>query len=84
MVGLFVACVDQTNPSVGLPQISEGLGFAGEHFALTSRWALTIFLIGCAPANILGGIFAGRMDPKPVVIACFIIWSIATIVVGAL
>jgi MFS family permease len=82
MVGLFVAYLDRTNLSVGLPQISRDLGFAGEHFAVTSSWALTIFLIGYALANILGGILTRRMDPKPVVIACFIVWSLATIMVG--
>src|SRR5271166_3970373 len=74
MIGLFVAYLDRTNLSVGLPQISKDLGFAGEHFAVTSSWALTIFLIGYALANILGGILTRRMDPKPVVITCFIIW----------
>jgi MFS family permease len=82
MVGLFVAYLDRTNLSVGLPQISRDLGFAGEHFAVTSSWALTIFLIGYALANILGGILTRRMDPKPVVIACFLVWSLATIMVG--
>lgn len=82
MAGLFVAYLDRTNLSVGLPQISLDLGFAGEHFAVTSSWALTIFLIGYALANILGGILTRRMDPKPVVVGCFVIWSAATIVVG--
>jgi MFS family permease len=82
MVGLFVAYLDRTNLSVGLPQISRDLGFAGDHFAVTSSWALTIFLIGYAVANILGGILTRRMDPKPVVITCFIVWSLATILVG--
>ena len=82
MTGLFVAYLDRTNLSVGLPQISRDLGFAGDHFAVTSSWALTIFLIGYALANILGGILTRRMDPKPVVIACFLVWSVATILVG--
>jgi MFS family permease len=80
--GLFVAYLDRTNLSVAMPQLSRDLGFAGEHFAVTASWALTIFLIGYALANILGGIVTRRMDPKTVVIWCFAIWSAATLVVG--
>jgi MFS family permease len=82
MAGLFVAYLDRTNLSVSLPQLSKDMGFAGDRFAVTSSWALTIFLIGYALANILGGIVTRRMDPKPVVISCFAIWSIGTVVVG--
>jgi MFS family permease len=82
LVGLFVAYLDRSNLSVGLPELSKDLGFAGEHFAATSSWALTIFLIGYALANILGGMLTRRMDPKPVVLACVVIWSVATIVIG--
>lgn len=82
LVGLFVAYLDRSNLSVGLPELSKDLGFAGEHFAVTSSWALTIFLIGYALANILGGFMTTRYDPKPVVIWCVAIWSIATVVVG--
>jgi MFS family permease len=82
LIGLFVAYLDRTNLSVSLPQLSKDMGFAGDSFAVTSSWALTIFLIGYALANILGGIVTRRTDPKPVVIWCFAIWSIATIVVG--
>nr|WP_294509108.1 MFS transporter [uncultured Rhodopila sp.] len=80
--GLFVAYLDRTNLSVAMPQLSRDLGFAGEHFAVTASWTLTIFLIGYALANILGGIVTRRMDPKTVVIWCFAIWSAATLVVG--
>jgi MFS family permease len=80
--GLFVAYLDRTNLSVAMPQLSKDLGFAGEHFAVTASWTLTIFLIGYALANILGGIVTRRMDPKTVVIWCFAIWSAATLVVG--
>ncbi len=82
LVGLFVAYLDRTNLSVSITQVSRDMGFAGEGFAVTSSWALTIFLIGYAVANIFGGFVTRRMDPKPVVIACFALWSVATIVVG--
>ncbi len=82
LVGLFVAYLDRTNLSVSLPQLSKDMGFAGEGFAVTSSWALTIFLIGYALANILGGFATRRFDPKSVVIACFALWSLATVVVG--
>ena len=81
-IGLFVAYLDRTNLSVAMPQLSQDLGFAGTNFAVTASWALTTFLIGYALANILGGIFTRNMDPKAVVIWCFAIWSVATIVVG--
>jgi MFS family permease len=48
MVGLFVAYFDRTNLSVSLPQLSRDMGFAGDSFAVTSSWALTIFLMGYA------------------------------------
>jgi MFS family permease len=82
LIGLFVAYLDRTNLSVAMPQLSKDLGFAGESFAVTSSWALTIFLIGYAFANIFGGVFTQKLDPKPVVVWCFAIWSVATIVVG--
>ena len=81
-LGLFVAMLDRTNLSVALPQLSKDLGFAGDNFAVTASWALTTFLIGYALANILGGILTRNMDPKVVVIWCFAIWSLATLVVG--
>jgi MFS family permease len=82
LVGLFVAYLDRTNLSVAMPQLSKELGFAGGDFAVTSSWALTIFLIGYAFANIFGGLLTQRLDPKPVVIWCFAVWSIATVIVG--
>lgn len=82
MTGLFVAYLDRTNLSVGLPALSRDLGFAGPHFAVTSSWALTIFLIGYAVANIAGGILTRRQDPKTVVIWSFALWSLATVAVG--
>jgi MFS family permease len=83
MAGLFVAYLDRTNLSVAIPAVSRDLGFAGDRFAMTSSWALTIFLIGYAVANILGGIFTRRFDPKTVVVWTFALWSVATMVVGA-
>jgi MFS family permease len=82
LIGLFVAYIDRTNLSVALPQLSMDLGFAGEGFAGTNSLALTIFLIGYAVANVLGGFLTRRIDPKTVVIVCFGSWSIATIIVG--
>src|SRR6516162_4634098 len=82
LVGLFVAYLDRTNLSVALPQLSKDLGFAGEGFATTSSLALTIFLIGYAFANVFGGIFTYRLDPKKVVVVTFLFWSLATVVVG--
>jgi len=82
MIGLFVAYLDRTNLSVGLPGVARDLGFAGARFAEISSWALTIFLIGYAIANILGGVLTRKHDPKWVVIACVTIWSIATLMVG--
>jgi predicted MFS family arabinose efflux permease len=82
LIGLFVAYLDRSNLSVALPAMSQDLGFAGEHFAVISSWALTIFLIGYALANIAGGVLTRHLDPKTVVIACFATWSVATMFVG--
>jgi MFS family permease len=82
LVGLFVAYLDRTNLSVALPQLSKDMGFAGPGFAATSSLALTIFLIGYAFANVFGGIFTYRIDPKQIVIWTFLLWSVATVVVG--
>src|ERR1700742_1402073 len=81
-VGLFVAYIDRTNLSVALPKLSSDLGFGGANFALMKSFALTIFLIGYACANVLGGFITRRFDPKTVVICCFAVWAIATILVG--
>ena len=81
-VGLFVAYLDRTNLSVALPSLSRDLGFAGDRFATVSSWALTTFLIGYALANVLGGVLTRHFDPKPIVIWCVAIWSVATVCVG--
>jgi MFS family permease len=83
MFGLFVSYLDRNVLSVSITQVSHDLGFSGAHFAMTSSLALTIFLMGYAVANILGGFLTRGMDPKWVVINCFLLWSIATIVAGA-
>ncbi len=82
LVGLFVAYLDRINLSVALPSLSEELGFTGSKFAVTSSWALTTFLIGYAGANIFGGIFTRRVDPKWVVISLMAIWSLTTFLTG--
>lgn len=82
MAGLFVAYLDRTNLSVALPALSRDFGFAGPRFAITSSWALTIFLIGYAVANVAGGVLTRRRDPKTVVVWCFAVWSAATVLIG--
>jgi MFS family permease len=82
LVGLFVAYLDRTNLSVAIPSVARDMGFAGERFPIVSSWALTIFLIGYALANVFGGMATWRLDPKPVVIWCFAIWSLATVLMG--
>jgi len=82
MLGLFVAYLDRTNLSVAIQSVARDMGFAGDRFPVVSSWALTIFLIGYALANIFGGIATRGLDPKPVVIWCFAIWSLATVIVG--
>jgi len=82
LAGLFVAYLDRTNLSVSITQVSQDMGFTGDRFAVTSSWALTTFLIGYALANIFGGFVTRKLDPKPVVIFCFALWSAGTILVG--
>lgn len=82
LIGLCVAYLDRTTLSVGLPSMAKDFGFAGAGFAVTASMALTIFLVGYALANVLGGFLTYRRDPKRVVIWCFAIWSLVTVVVG--
>ena len=82
LLGLFVAQLDRSNLSVALPQISKDMGFGGDRFAVTSSLALTTFLMGYGFANILGGVLTRHMDPKPVVMWCFGLWSVATVAVA--
>lgn len=78
MLGLFVAYIDRSNLSVTLPTITSELSIDG----LMASIVLTVFLIGYAFSNILGGVFTQRFDPKKVVIWMVLIWSIATVFVG--
>jgi MFS family permease len=82
LLGLFVAYLDRTALSVALPSVAEDMGFSGAQMAITSSWALTAFLIGYAIANVLGGIFTRKWDPKHVAIWTFALWSVATVFVG--
>ena len=82
MVGLFVAYLDRINLSIALPSLSRELEFTGSRFAIVSSWVLTTFLIGYAGANIFGGIFTRRAEPKWVVISLLAVWSIATLLTG--
>jgi MFS family permease len=82
LIGLFVAYLDRSNLSVGLPALSRDLGFAGDNFAATASLSLTIFLVGYAFSNILGGILTRGIEPKKIVIWTFGIWSVATVFVG--
>lgn len=82
MLGLFVAFLDRINLSVALPQLSKDMGFAGDRFALTSSWALSIFLVGYSVANLAGGIATRHLDPKVIAIWSVIIWSVATVAIA--
>jgi MFS family permease len=82
MFGLFVAYLDRSNLSVGLPAIAKELGFDGPSFSVTSSLALTMFLVGYAFANVFGGMLTQRFDPKWTAIVMIAIWSIATIMTG--
>jgi MFS family permease len=82
MLGLFIAYMDRTNLSVGLPAISQEFGFTGVDFAVTSSLVLTTFLIGYAFSNVFGGIWMQRFDPKWVVVWMMAIWSISTLLTG--
>ncbi|TKI05178.1 MFS transporter [Martelella alba] len=82
MLGMFVSYIDRTNLSVSLPSVAHDLGFGGASFATVSGWVLTAFLIGYIFANIFGGIFTSRSDPKKVAIMMMGLWSLSTLVTG--
>jgi MFS family permease len=82
LTGLFVAYLDRTNLSVALPSVAQDLGFSGARFPLMSSWVLTIFLIGYALANVVGGVATRKLEPKTVMMASFAIWSTATLFAG--
>jgi MFS family permease len=81
-LGLFVAYLDRTALSVAIPAVSKEFNFAGANFSTVSSWLLTIFLIGYAFSQILGGIYTRGIDPKKVAIVTFATWSIATAYIG--
>jgi MFS family permease len=82
MFGLFFAYLDRSTLSVALTSISKDLGFAGANYAVTSSWVLTAFLIGYAFANVLGGVFTAKFDPKKVAIAMLTFFSVSTLLCG--
>lgn len=82
MLGMFISYIDRTNLSVTLKEVAQELGFAGADFATTSSLVLTAFLLGYIIANICGGIFTTRFDPKKIAIAMMALWSAATLATG--
>ncbi|WP_213991099.1 MFS transporter [Sodalis sp. dw_96] len=82
MLGMFVSYIDRTNLSVSLPSVAHDLGFSGATFATVSGWVLTAFLIGYIFANIFGGVFTSRLDPKTVAVLMMGLWSVSTLITG--
>lgn len=82
MLGMFISYIDRTNLSVTLKEVASDLGFSGADFATTSSLVLTAFLIGYIVANISGGIFTTRYDPKTIAIGMMALWSVATLATG--
>ncbi|MDO6406979.1 MFS transporter [Pantoea phytobeneficialis] len=82
MLGMFISYIDRTNLSVTLKDVAQDLGFSGAGFATTSSLVLTAFLIGYIVANISGGIFTTRFDPKTIAIGMMALWSLATLTTG--
>lgn len=76
MFGLFVAYLDRSNLSVGLPAMAKEVGFEG---AAASSLALTGFLIGYAVSNFFGGFITYKLNPKNTIIAMSILWSLVTL-----
>lgn len=77
-IGLFVAYIDRTNLSVALPELSQDLGIVGAQKSLV----LTIFLIGYAISNVLGGIIFRKAEPKTIVVGTVLLWSLTTVLTG--
>lgn len=78
MLGLFVGYLDRINLSVALPDLTAELNVQGA----IVEWILSVFLIGYCIAHIVGGIFTRKYDPKNIAVITFLIWSIATLLVG--
>ena len=76
MFGLFVAYLDRSNLSVGLPAMAKEVGFEG---AAASSLALTGFLIGYAVSNFFGGFITYKLNPKNTIITMSILWSLVTL-----
>lgn len=82
LFGLFFAYLDRSNLSVGISNISEDLGFAGDAFAQTSSLALTAFLFGYLISNLLGGFLTARIDAKWILVVTTAGYSLATLLTG--
>lgn len=82
LVGLFVAYLDRSNLSIGLPSVASELGFAGHRFSVVSSLVLTAFSIGYGVANVLGGVATRRLSPKRTLITMVIIWSVSVVLTG--
>jgi sugar phosphate permease len=80
--GLFVAYLDRSALSTGLPEISKDLRFSGASFAVTSSLLLTLFNAGYGVANVIGGFATNRLNPKVVVTAAMALWCVADILTG--
>ncbi|TCL02940.1 MFS transporter [Sodalis ligni] len=76
MIGLFIAYLDRSNLSIGLPGMERDLGFSG---AGTKSLALTGFLIGYALSNFFGGFLTYKLNPKTTIISMVLIWSLAQV-----
>ena len=76
MIGLFIAYLDRSNLSIGLPGMEHDLGFSG---AGTKSLALTGFLIGYALSNFFGGFLTYRLNPKATIVSMVLIWSLAQV-----
>jgi MFS family permease len=82
LLGLFVAYLDRSNLSIGLPSMSKDLGFAGAQFSVTSSLVLTVFNVGYAVANVFGGFATRRFDPKITLVTMVILWSVSVVLTG--
>jgi len=80
MFGLFVAYLDRTNVSVGLPGLSDELGFGRD--SATASLVLTAFLIGYLVANVLGGFLSVNISPKWTIVAMVAVFSASQLIAG--
>ncbi|HET6502300.1 MAG TPA: MFS transporter [Amycolatopsis sp.] len=82
LLGLFVAYLDRSNLSIGLPSMAKDLGFSGARFSVTSSLVLTVFNIGYAVANVFGGLAPRRLDPKITLVIMVALWSVSVVLTG--